>query len=150
MQLHVFQQTRFDPPDFKTQRGHDSEVGLHHQRDICGEPEQVGVAGGKALYGRGRTRPGRPRQHVLGQHILGAAAHELDALSGQIAQGSFRGRMDIAAGQDAQPQHVRQVCGVGLVVAVLKPGVGFQGDGIGKFDVVPFGHHGSNDCVLTD
>ncbi len=72
--------------------------------------------------------------------MLGARAHQLDALSGQIAQGTFGRWVDVAGGQDAQPQHVCEVGGVGLVVAVLESVVAFHGDGIGKPDVVAFGH----------
>lgn len=72
--------------------------------------------------------------------MLGAAAHELDAVPAEAAQGALGGRMNIPSGQDAEPQHVRQVGGVGFVVAAFQAVVLFHGDGVGEFDRVARSH----------
>lgn len=72
--------------------------------------------------------------------MLGARAHELDAASAEIAQGAFGGWVDIAGRQDAQPKQMREVGGIGLVVAVLESVVALHGDGVGEPDIVAFSH----------
>lgn len=63
--------------------------------------------------------PGLARQHVLYRQYLGRAApHQLHVLACQIPHRTRR-QADITAGQDPQPQQLRQVRRIVFVVAVL-------------------------------
>ena len=77
------------------------------------------------------------QQAAHAQYLGAALAHQLAAFAQQVAHGTFLARIDVAGGQDAQAQQMRQVARIAEVAAVFEAALLLDGGGVDQVQSKP-------------